>query len=121
MALATEYGGKVEFIAVLQTDDSLALEGFLSETHNKVKAVLDTNDSLAEMCGVYSTPQAVLLDARHSIYYRGNYNKSRFCKDRDSRFADLALRNLIQGKPLPDLPKAAFVAYGCSLPKQNQL
>ena len=37
------------------------------------------DSSLAKACGVYSTPQAVLIDNNQNLYYRGNYNRSRYC------------------------------------------
>ncbi|MEN7547425.1 hypothetical protein AAG747_05880 [Rapidithrix thailandica] len=79
------------------------------------------NGSLAETCGVYSTPQAVIIDQNQHLYYRGNYNKSRYCTQIGSNYAELALQSVIAQKPLPDFSQLATTAYGCQYFDENTL
>ncbi|MBT31574.1 MAG: AhpC/TSA family protein [Thalassobius sp.] len=73
----------------------------------------DKEGSLAKACGVYSTPQAVIIDQDSKLYFRGNYNKSRYCTLPQTNYAEIALNNLIDGKPSSDFGNLASTAYGC--------
>jgi hypothetical protein len=72
--------------------------------------------SLAATCGVYSTPQAVLIDAEGKLFYRGNYNKHRYCTVEATNFARMALDSLLSGSTMNHPEQAALVSYGCALP-----
>lgn len=119
--LISQFSGKIDFAVVLQTekDDS-------SEKYRKLNLQLpfveDKDGKTAEKYGVYSTPQAVILDKKGRIYYRGNYNKSRYCSLRSSEYARLAAESLLREQKLEELPLYAVIAYGCQLPleKLNQ-
>jgi hypothetical protein len=76
--------------------------------------------ALADSCGVYSTPQAAILDTNHTLYFRGNYNKSRYCTDKASNYAETALDSLVSGSKLPLFDTLATRAYGCQLPTCNK-
>jgi hypothetical protein len=115
-ALAAEYGDRVQVVALLQGDDrDRALERFES-LRIPAEPIVDVDGSLAADVGVYSTPQAVILAADGSLYYRGNYNRARYCDDRRTEFARIALDALLAGDALPPLPPEATNAYGCALP-----
>ena len=73
---------------------------------------------LAHAVGIYSTPQAAVLDADGGLFYQGNYNLTRYCRDRETEFARLALERLRLGAPAPQFVSAATVAYGCPLPSR---
>ncbi|MEL7533220.1 MAG: AhpC/TSA family protein [Bacteroidota bacterium] len=73
----------------------------------------DRGDSLAKSYGVYSTPQAVIVDPAGSLYFRGNYNKARFCSQPNTNFAKLSLESLLQNKAAPNWGPLASNAYGC--------
>lgn len=117
--LTRHYGANVQFIAVLQVEKDeyeVALEKFRDLKLN-MKVVIDTTGAIADYCGVYSTPQAVVLDSTFHLYYRGNYNLSRFCTNSSTEFARIALDSLLKGAQLPVFEqKEATVAYGCELP-----
>ncbi|GAB3903297.1 hypothetical protein GCM10028803_31490 [Larkinella knui] len=72
--------------------------------------------SIAAVCGVYSTPQAVLLDSKNRLYYRGNYNRSRYCTDERTSYAKRALIGLLNKDANQVIDPLAVRAYGCSLP-----
>lgn len=114
--LVAKYGKTVRTIVVLQTEDAPAsLRGF-QKLNLPVEVVADEGGTIAAAYGVYSTPQAVLLDSEGRLYYRGNYNIARYCADPKTEFVRLALDALTAGKPVPSFPAAASRAYGCALP-----
>ncbi|MFA0963756.1 TlpA family protein disulfide reductase [Roseivirga sp. BDSF3-8] len=117
--LALSYGDKVDFKVVLQDleekDARVAFAGY----DLQVPTLFDHDGKIAEACGVYATPQAVLLDKEGHIYFRGNYNKSRYCTVTGSNYTQMALDSLIAGKDIPYFGPLAYRAYGCQLPSDN--
>jgi len=114
-SLVKEYGNKISFAVVVMTKDKdYTVEHIREKFGLVIPVVMDT--SLAVTCGVYSTPQAVLLDNHHLLYYRGNYNKSRYCTDKKSNYAQIAIDSLLASVQQPVFNQFALKAYGCSLP-----
>lgn len=87
---------------------------------NNIQVIRDIDDKIAKACGVYSTPQAVIIDAQHKLYFRGNYNKSRYCTQKETNYAERALTAFVRGEPLPLFDAFATRAFGCELPETNQ-
>lgn len=113
--LAETYGGKISFAVVVITTDKNYTEKSIRKKYGiTVPVLFDT--SLAATCGVYSTPQAVLINTDQSLYYRGNYNKSRYCTDKKSNYAQMAIDGLLASKQEVVFNQYALTAYGCSLP-----
>ena len=113
--LATRYADKIRFAVVVMTKDNTYTEKKIQEKYGLAVPILfDT--SLASLCGVYSTPQAVLLDNDHTLYFRGNYNRSRYCTDKNSNYAQMAIYSLLAYNQQPVFNQFALTAYGCSLP-----
>lgn len=120
-ALLREFGARVTFVAVLE---DTAVEEFLGQGFGDVDgparaaiAVLrDPAGAIARALGVYSTPQAVVLTDERVLWYRGNYNVSRYCIDPATQFARIALDALLRGVPVPAMPELATLSYGCELP-----
>jgi hypothetical protein len=54
------------------------------------------------------------------LFYRGNYNRSRYCNDEKTGFARLALDSLLQHHLSITLSLLAYKAYGCQLPSCTQ-
>lgn len=75
----------------------------------------DKNGEMAKLYGVYSTPQAVILDQNGVLIYRGNYNKSRYCSNKDSEFAVLAIEKALNKKSTSEIMFIAGKPYGCSI------
>lgn len=124
-ALRQRFGDRVRFVAVVQVEEAQQIaerdRGLQSAGRlfgPDMEAVVDEDGRLAAACGVYSTPQAVLLsaDVDHSLLFRGNYNTTRYCTDPQTEFVRLALEALTANHPLPAPSQAAMVAYGCELP-----
>lgn len=117
--LVQKFGGQVRSVLILQTDsapaDAQEALATAAKRFGGIEAVIDHAGRIARHYGVYSTPQAVLLD-HNRIAYRGNYNVSRYCTDASTEFARLAVEAVLAHQPLPHLPELAYRAYGCELP-----
>ena len=113
-SLARKYKDKISFaIVVLNNREYTA-----SEIQNKfdIDIPVSFDSSIAAACGVYSTPQAVLLNVNRDLYYRGNYNRSRYCTDTRSSYAQLAIDSLFNNTNRPAFDMYALKPYGCELP-----
>ena len=77
--------------------------------------IVDEDGTLAQACGVYATPQAAIVDATGKLFYRGNYNRTRYCTAKATNFAELSLVALLNKQPSPSFGLLATQAYGCEL------
>jgi hypothetical protein len=114
--LIRTHGNSIQFTIIVpsQADTASAKSKFGEGIHYLV----DETGKIATACGVYSTPQAVILDANNLLYFRGNYNKSRYCTSQTSNYAELALLSFLNKSPAPIASLEASIAYGCELPDQ---
>ena len=117
-ALVRDFSARVDIVAVVEGDDAAVVDDFLAVGLG-IPCVFDAGGAVAALCGVYSTPQAVVLAPGGRLFYRGNYNHKRFCAERHTEFARIALEALLAGRGLPLLPAAATTAYGCELPSNR--
>ena len=124
-SLRTRFGAQVRFVAVVQTDatpEAANRQATLATAARwfgpGLEAVFDDGGTIAASCGVYSTPQAVILTTgpARTLLFRGNYNASRYCADPQTEFVRLALAAVVDHAPLPAKSRAAMIAYGCELP-----
>lgn len=115
--MVREYQDSVDFFVILHQSDKAQSA---VESEFEVPVIRDDSGKIAEAYGVYATPQALILNGSGEIYYRGNYNKARYCTSRDTRFAELALEAMIDRKPLPQFVELASISYGCSLPSDKK-
>ncbi|OIV40685.1 peroxiredoxin family protein [Flavobacterium johnsoniae] len=114
--LIKKYGDKINFkIVVLNKQKTFSIKEIQEKFGAEIPVYFD--EGIAQKCGVISTPQAVLLDPSHNLYYRGNYNKTRYCTDADSNYAQMAIDSLLKQNNAPSFNALALRAYGCSLPK----
>lgn len=114
--LLNQFEDQVTIIAVLEADDPLQARDDFAAWQLDCPAMIDSGGEIAHSIGVYSTPQAVVLDRQGRLYYRGNYNLSRYCVSPETEFVRLALEACTRGQPLPTFPAAAMIAQGCPLP-----
>ena len=117
-SLAKRYGARMSFAIVVLNNKAYTAEEIQNKFDLDVPVSFDS--TLAVACGVYSTPQAVLLDVNGHLYYRGNYNKSRYCTDNRSNYARMAIDSLIYNNDRPVFDRYALTAYGCQLPVCTQ-
>lgn len=114
--LIKKYGDRINFkIVVLNIKKKFTIEEIQQKFDAKIPVYFDKE--IAENCGVFSTPQAVIVDPSRNLYYRGNYNKTRYCTNADSNYAQMAIESLLQQTKAPSFDALALRAYGCSLPK----
>ncbi|MEX2336058.1 MAG: redoxin domain-containing protein [Fulvivirga sp.] len=66
-SLVRKYSKKIDFYIVLPTAEHL--EAIAAEFGNAVPVIADPDDKLAKACGVYSTPQAVVIDTSGKLYF----------------------------------------------------
>ncbi len=111
--LKKNYSSVIDFYVVLPEEDDIseAREYFEGET----KIIRDKNKKFAVESGVYSTPQAVIIDTDHRLYFRGNYNKARYCVDPLSNFAQMAIDSITSHAPAPNFGPLSYIAYGCGI------
>ncbi|HYV93591.1 MAG TPA: hypothetical protein VE978_17585 [Chitinophagales bacterium] len=117
-SLVKKYGDRVTFAIVVMSKDSYSVEQIQNRFDLAIPVSFDT--TLAISCGVYSTPQAVLLGKDRKLYYRGNYNKNRYCTDVKSNYAQMAIDSILNYKQDPIFGLSASKAYGCQLPNCNK-
>ncbi len=114
--LIAAYGDKVNFaVVVLTADKDYTAESISKKYGLSVPVLFDS--SIAAACGVYSTPQAVLINTDKVLHYRGNYNRSRYCSDKKTNYAQIAIDSLLAQRQQPAFDHFALTAYGCSIPE----
>jgi hypothetical protein len=114
-SLVKQYGDRIDFAVVALTSNERYTE---KDIQQKIDVVIPVvfDSSYAAACGVYSTPQAAIINTDRTLFYRGNYNKSRYCTDKKSNYAQMALDSLLSQKMQPIFGLAATKSYGCTLP-----
>ncbi|WP_442587355.1 TlpA family protein disulfide reductase [Pedobacter sp. AW31-3R] len=112
-SLVKTYQNKVNFVIVLMTEKPYTPIEIQQRFNIHIPVIADM--SLAAVCGIYSTPQAVILKADHRLYYKGNYNRTRYCTDEKTGYAKIALDGLLNNTDVHFSP-LTLKAYGCTLP-----
>ena len=118
-SLSEEYGKLIDFYVVVAAKKKVSSAKKL--IGKNVTIVIDEDQKLAVACGVYSTPQAAIVQASNKLYFRGNFNRSRYCVDKNSNFVQMALDSLIAGKQPPHFIELATQSYGCTIPRENTI
>ncbi|WP_426485173.1 peroxiredoxin family protein [Flavobacterium sp. 2] len=114
--LIKKYGDRVNFkIVVINNEKSVSIEEIQKKFDAKIPVYFDRE--IAKSVGVFSTPQAALIDSSQKLYFRGNYNKTRYCTDSETNYAQQAIESLLRHTNAPSFDALALRAYGCSLPK----
>ena len=75
--LAAAFGQDVVFVAVFREGTPETLEADFQDLGLDIPYHVD-GGPLADATGIYSTPQAAILDADGRMFYQGNYNVTRF-------------------------------------------
>src|SRR3978361_2084471 len=68
-SMVKQYGNRVNFAIVVMNNDRYTAKEIKEKFGMDLPVSFDP--SVAAACGVYSTPQAVLLDTARKLYYRG--------------------------------------------------
>lgn len=115
-SLVKEYGAQTNFAIVLMSPKKYSAAQLQKKFDLPYPVPVLADSAIAVACGVYSTPQAVIIDTSRHLYYRGNYNSSRYCSNEKTAFARLALADLLNHNYSPIFSPLALKAYGCQLP-----
>lgn len=113
------YRDSVNFVAIVQSVDP---DPKLAEKFQRLMGVtipthIDTNGEVAQAMGIYSTPQAVIINNQNEIFYKGNYNSARYCTSRSTKFAEMAMEDILNGKQAPRFAETYIdLPYGCLIP-----
>jgi thiol-disulfide isomerase/thioredoxin len=113
-SLVKKYRDNLDFAVVVINKSSQYTPGEIKEKYDLNVPVL-CDSTIAASCGVYSTPQAAILDAGSNLYFRGNYNRSRYCTDANSEFVKMAIDSLLNSNTKPLFSQFALKAYGCQV------
>ncbi|EMR01013.1 DUF6436 domain-containing protein [Cesiribacter andamanensis] len=117
--LGKTYGQQVQFAVVIPEFADYKKARELIEA--PIPVYVDSGDAIATACGVYATPQAVVLTAEGTLFYRGNYNRARYCTQKNSNYAEIALQHLLAGREAPQFGMLASQSYGCQFFEENTL
>jgi hypothetical protein len=116
--LVETYKKDVDFYAILFAEDTVNVGKEFAEAYKiSIPLILVNHDKIATQCGVYSTPQVAIITKDKKLFFRGNYNKSRYCTNKNTNFAEIALQNLLNNKKAPNFGEQASQSYGCALPE----
>jgi hypothetical protein len=113
-SLVKKYGDRFSFAVVVINKEKVYDPEEIKDKYDLDMPVL-CDTTVASACGVYSTPQAVIIDENKQLYYRGNYNKSRYCTDNKSNYAEMAINSLLTKNCKPVFSQYALVPYGCQV------
>lgn len=114
-SLVNDFGSDVDFVIVPVTSKPITPEDIRKRFDLNISVVIEP--ALAKLLGVYSTPQAAIVDTNHRLYFRGNYNRSRYCVDKKTEYARLAIQALMLHENPLEFDQFALKAYGCQTPK----
>lgn len=116
-SLIRSYKDSVQIVVVLAVQEDLTKAK--KEFGEDLTYFVDSDNSLTKACGVYSTPQAAIIDQQGRLFYRGNYNASRYCTTRATNFAELSLIALLNNQPPPSFGLVSSQSYGCEWNKSK--
>jgi len=118
--ISKKYKEDANFYIILQSEDDDAIEAFQDKYELNLPVILDKKGLISDRCGIYSTPQAVILDKASILYFKGNYNQARYCTRKETSFVEIALDSLSENRPLPVFVHHELtMPYGCSLPSDE--
>ncbi len=113
-SLVKQYGTQASFEIIVMTNKDYTAKDIQDKFGVTVPVLFDS--AIAVACGVYSTPQAVIIDTNGRLFYRGNYNRTRYCADQKTEYARIALDSLLHRRLHLVFDEFALKAYGCTLP-----
>lgn len=117
--LLVKYQDKFNMFLVIREMDKDVIDDIQRSIKTNTTLIVDEGGEIATQTGVYSTPQAVLLNPDHTLYFRGNYNRTRYCTVKNYNFAEMAMDSLLAGSPAPEFGFFSNTAYGCKLEKER--
>lgn len=95
-SLVKQYSNEITFVIVAMNKGTKTAKDIQNKFDLSLPVLFDK--SIATSCGVYSTPQAVIISPDQKLYYRGNYNRARYCTDKKRNYAQQALDSLLHNR-----------------------
>lgn len=117
ITLKKQYRERVDFFVAVTGPEKVESARKLFD--GDIAIIVDRGEGLAKACGVYSTPQAAIIQTNNQLYFRGNYNRARYCVDPNSNFVQMAIDSLVSNKQPPHFNELATRSYGCSIGQQD--
>lgn len=118
--IAIKYRDQADIYVVLQSSDEDDAETFRAKYDLNLPVLLDKDGAISDRCGIYSTPQSVVLDTASRLYFKGNYNAARYCTRKETSYAEIAMDHLLKGEKLPLwVTTELALPYGCTLPSDD--
>ncbi len=111
--IVQQYGNKANFAIIVISHQPFDASAIQRKFELTIPVIHDP--ALAILCGVYSTPQAVIINSAGRLFYRGNYNRSRYCTDTQTAYARQAIDDLLNKRANSITDFLATTAYGCQL------
>lgn len=118
LTLNRKYNKTIDFYVVIADENNVT--SAQNMVGHAVPIIVDSDEHLAKACGVYSTPQAALIQYNNELYFRGNYNRSRYCTNKNSNFVQMAMDSLLAGKEPPHFIELATQSYGCRISEEYE-
>jgi len=118
-ALVSQYGGQVDFVIVVLNNNAYTEKDIQRKYDLRIPVLFDS--SIAVSCGVYSTPQAAILDPARKLYYRGNYNRSRYCADPRPTMPNRRWKDCCGKGPVLSFDQFALTAYGLPITQLQKI
>jgi peroxiredoxin len=118
--IARKYKQQANVYVIIQSADERDVMRFNKKYELDIPVILDKDGVISDQCGIYSTPQSVLLNRDSRIYFKGNYNVARYCTREETSFAEMAMGYLLKDEPMPIwLIADMTMPYGCALPSDE--
>ena len=113
-ALARDYAGRINFLGVNSNrNESLQqVRKHAAEYQLAFPVYKDPNNAAADALGITVTPQAVVVDSRQRLQYRGRIDDSQKVPRVTRSDLRLAVDAVLAGRPAP---AAETKAFGCTL------
>jgi hypothetical protein len=112
-ALAAEHGARLYAVSSNASATDAQVRKFVEERKPPYRILVDRRQEVADLLGGRHTPEAVLLDAKNAIRYRGGIDDDPFQEapeERRARWLRDALAALRDGK---EVPRPLTTALGC--------
>lgn len=116
-----KYENEFDFFVVIMGDHNQTyIDKFKGEFEvpDFVVLISDKECRIAKKSGVFSTPQAIIVNVDKTLYFRGNYNsETGLCTPANigSSSPAVAIRYKINNAPAPKFPPYMILPWGCEL------
>jgi thiol-disulfide isomerase/thioredoxin len=104
ISLYKNFNNKISFTVIVTEKEALKQVEKLIKLNGleSIKVVHDSNKNIQNTFNINSLPRAVIFNTQLELFYEGNYNHSSIlCGFGNIDYGEIALNQLIKGKPAP--------------------